>query len=77
MTRRRPGPFPSLRSVLRLPAWSPVPAVLAGVLTLAGAGTPAAADATGPVPPRRVVAEAGTDFYGGDIRSIYGTSLEL
>ena len=77
MTRRRPGPFPSLRSVLRLPAWRSGLAVLAGLLTLAGVAPPAGADASGPVPPRRVVAETGTDFYGGDIRSIYGTSLEL
>ena len=77
MSRRRPGLFPSLRPNLRLPARRSGLAVLAGLLALWAAAAPTVAETPGPVPPRRVVAEAGTDFYGGDIRSIYGTSLDL
>jgi uncharacterized protein YfaS (alpha-2-macroglobulin family) len=85
MSRRRPGLLPSLRTVVgplfqaalrRLAGRAGLlaPAVLAA---LSGIVAPALAETSGAVPTRRVVAEAGTDFYGGDIRSIYGTSLEL
>lgn len=47
---------------------------ISGLLTLAPLA--ASAQETG-VAERRLVPEAGVDFYGGDIRSIYGTSLTL
>ena len=71
MSRRRSGLLPTSPAVPRRLAL--LAAALFGLL----AAAPLLAEATGPVPPRRVVAEAGTDFYGGDIRAIYGTSLEL
>jgi hypothetical protein len=50
------------------------PALLAALVALAPSGARAEA---GPVPERRVVVETGVDFYGGDLRSIYGTSLAI
>jgi uncharacterized protein YfaS (alpha-2-macroglobulin family) len=49
-------------------------AALAVALILASGGAWAQVSA---VPERRAVAEPETDFFGGDIRSIYGTSLDL
>jgi uncharacterized protein YfaS (alpha-2-macroglobulin family) len=44
---------------------------------LAAACLAAPALAQDPVPERRLIGEAGTDFYGDDIRSVFGTTLEL
>lgn len=37
----------------------------------------AAAPAGGAVPERRVIVESGVDFFGGDLRSLYGTTLPI
>ncbi|HET9068492.1 MAG TPA: MG2 domain-containing protein, partial [Amaricoccus sp.] len=50
---------------------------MAAALVLLGGAISAAPSAAGPLPERRVIAEQGVDLYGGDIRSIYGTSLPI
>ena len=47
---------------------------LAGALLPAGI---AAAQGKGALPERRITVEAGVDFYGSDLRSIYGTTLPI
>ena len=37
----------------------------------------AAQDAAGPLPERRITVEPGVDFYGSDLRSIFGTTLPI
>ncbi|MBP7242760.1 alpha-2-macroglobulin family protein [Amaricoccus sp.] len=64
--RRRNELLPGLKA-LRL-------AVALG-LSLLGAGSALAQPAG--LPERRVIAETGVDFYGGDLRSIYATTLPL
>lgn len=71
--RRRPNRTADALSPRR---FKPAAALVGVMLLLAVAGIGRAADATA-VPERRAVAEAGTDFYGGDIRSIFGTTLDL
>ena len=46
-------------------------------LLLSGAGGVAAQDAAGPLPERRITVEPGVDFYGSDLRSIFGTTLPI
>ena len=53
-----------------MPAWF-TRAIAAAVVALAGLGAAQAQDA---LPERRITVEAGVDFYGGDLRSIYGTT---
>lgn len=56
-------------------------ALAAGLMLAAGGAgaqvSPVLTPVLTPVPERRAVAEPGVDFYGGDIRAIYGTSLPL
>ncbi|MFO1209776.1 MAG: alpha-2-macroglobulin family protein [Amaricoccus sp.] len=53
-----------------------VPAALGLICALLPAGI-AAAESKGALPERRVTVEAGVDFYGSDLRSIYGTTLPI
>ena len=49
--------------------------LLAAALALLSAVAAQAADA--PLPERRIIVEPGVDFYGSDLRSIYGTTLPI
>ncbi|MBP7003342.1 alpha-2-macroglobulin family protein [Amaricoccus sp.] len=49
----------------------------AALLCLAALGVGPALAQQATLPERRVVAESGVDFYGGDLRSIYATTLPL
>ena len=52
--------------------------ILISILALAAVGTASGAAAqTAPIAERRAIYERDTDFYGGDIRSLFDTTLEI
>ncbi len=52
-------------------------AVLALLIAATGAGAALAQAAAAPLPERRITVEPGVDFYGSDLRSIFGTTLPI